>query len=218
MKAHQVKTTRLLPMLALLIAGWVSAGAQASAAGMSVLDFPGGCAVLIKGTILPDDPARFERLMTERAECRAVAFDSQYGQELPAMRIGRMIRARQMLTKIPDDATCAGACLYAFVGGAVRSIDDKARVGVRMPSFAHSEPVVREIQRLIQQLGVRATEPVLISAERTSFQIAAALSQYLVAMDISTMVLMTAAETNATTTRWLSPAQLKELRIASPAP
>ncbi len=208
----------MLSIFTLLVAGWAGLSGQVSAAGMSVLDFPGGCAVFIKGTILPDDPARFERLMTERSECRAVAFDSQYGNEMPAMRIGQMIRVRQMLTKIPDDATCAGACLFAFVGGTFRSIDDKARVGVRMPSFAHSEPVVREIQRLIQQLGVRATEPVLISAERTSFQIAATLSQYLVSMDISTMVLMTAAETNATTTRWLSPDQLKELRIASPIP
>lgn len=218
MKARPVKSKRPLPLLALLVAGWVSAIFEASAASMSVLDFPGGCAVVIKGTILPDDPARFERLMTERSECRAVAFDSQYGQELPAMRIGQMIRARQMLTKVPDDASCAGACLYAFVGGAFRSIDDKGRVGVRMPSFAHSERVVREIQRLIQQLGVRATEPVLVSAERTSFQVAATLSQYLVSMGISTMVLMTTAETNAISTRWLSPDQLKEFRIVSTAP
>ena len=188
-------------------------GLPARAATVGVIDFPEGCAIALRGAIQPDDVTRFERATIERPECLGIALDGQFGQDQAALRIGAIIRRRGMLTTVPAGAACAGPCFYVFCAGTIRIVDPKGKLGVRMPTFARSEPIVREIRGLIQKHGVAAAEPVISSAERIAFQVAATLGQYLIAMGVSPAVLAVTAETSESTTRWLSPEQMTELKL-----
>lgn len=201
-------------LLALIsFALFVTAG-TAQASVIVIIDFPQGCGILVRGNLVAADVANFERLTIERADCQAVALDSEYGQENAAMRIGTIIRTRKLMTIVPAGASCAGPCVLAFLGGVVRVVDPKARIGLRMPTVSRDSLILRETRRIIQKHGANATEAILTNVERMMFEVAAGLTRYVVMMVGSTDLIAATAESGTTITRWLSRAQIAEMRIS----
>jgi hypothetical protein len=91
----------------------------------------------LRGIIAPGDGTRIAN------ELRAVnpafvSLDSPGGSVADALTIGRTLRDLGGTTKVESGAICLSACPYIFVGGAVRDVDDGARLGVHQHSFGES--------------------------------------------------------------------------------
>jgi len=108
-------------------------------------------ALRLRGAIAPGDAERITEDL-RAARPAIVSLDSPGGSVIDALEIGRVIRDLGADTRLQGKAVCLSACPYAFVGGAMRSIDDSARLGVHQHSFGASNilPVflaVEDIQR-----------------------------------------------------------------------
>jgi hypothetical protein len=83
------------------------------------------------GSIDPGAAARFESEFAERGEyIRTVSLDSPGGSLDDAMAMARVIRERKLPTQVRDGALCASSCPLVLAGGTVRTVAEKAAVGV----------------------------------------------------------------------------------------
>jgi hypothetical protein len=99
------------------------------------------CFVVAVGEIQPDSAARFLALMAEGVDGNRVLFDSPGGNLQGGMELGRAIRDQNMETEVGrwqsdgitgdvvPGATCASACAYAFLGGAIRRVPEGNQLG-----------------------------------------------------------------------------------------
>ncbi|MHA6262335.1 COG3904 family protein [Arenibacterium sp. CAU 1754] len=103
------------------------------------------CYLIVDGRLDKDVPARFQALLAE-AKGHSVLLNSTGGDLAAGLELGRMIRAEGFSTRVGradfsrvtefspwvevlDDAACASACAYAFVGGVGRHVPQAARLG-----------------------------------------------------------------------------------------
>ena len=64
-----------------------------------------------------------------------IMFNSEGGNMMESLVIGRLIRDYKLNTIVPINAYCYSACSYAFMGGAVRKIAQDAEYGMHRPYF-----------------------------------------------------------------------------------
>lgn len=139
---------------------WGTARAQTGQGGASSL--PASCHFTVSGEIgastLAYVRAQFNslpRLNVKVARNCIVSFDSLGGDVELAIELGRFLRAQHATTLIPANATCASACVLAFLGGAQRlavgrigihrpySSDLSTSVGQSEDSYAHVNELVK---------------------------------------------------------------------------
>jgi hypothetical protein len=84
--------------------------------------------VSIQGTLILNDDEEF-RARTASLSQAIVAFESNGGSLLAGIRIGTLIRTRGFATLVRAGSQCASACALAWLGGAVRHMDDGAKIG-----------------------------------------------------------------------------------------
>ena len=94
------------------------------------------------------------------------------GSVSDALAIGRAIRTVGAATVVPAGAPCLSACPYVFAGGASRTAEEDARVGVHqhyfgqstvLPAFMAVEDVQRgqaEVMAYLQEMGI---DPLLMA-------------------------------------------------------
>lgn len=111
---------------------WGTAGAQTGLGGVSGL--PAYCHFTVSGEI-GDTTVTYVRNQLNSAPKAAqsciVSFDSLGGDVEAAIELGRFLRARNATTLVPANATCASACVLAFLGGAQRQA--LGRIGIHRP-------------------------------------------------------------------------------------
>jgi hypothetical protein len=88
----------------------------------------GSALVLLQGDIELDDIARFSARAATLSKA-TIAFRSDGGSLLAAIRIGALIRERGFITLVPDEARCASACAVAWLGGLQRLMGNGSKVG-----------------------------------------------------------------------------------------
>ena len=125
-------------ILALALAGGTRAGAAAITSEF-VAD-PPLLKVFVSGEIHGGDTARLRRELDRHAARAprdiAFHFDSPGGTLLEGIRMGEMIAARPEVTQAHvaagngAPASCASACVYAYLGARFRYLAPRARIGV----------------------------------------------------------------------------------------
>jgi hypothetical protein len=104
------------------------AAAPASAAVEHVTLDRGVEAIVISGDILEGDDARFDEL--SRRFPRAVVYlESDGGALVPAIEIGKLVRAHRHATAVLDGGTCTSACALIWIAGTPRYLGPEARLG-----------------------------------------------------------------------------------------
>jgi len=68
-----------------------------------------------------------------------VAFRSEGGSLVPALRIGALIREKKFATVVPDGAVCASACALAWLGGSRRFVGQDSSVGFHAAYIVKSQ-------------------------------------------------------------------------------
>lgn len=111
---------------------------------------------------LLDDPA---------TEIRTLVLHSPGGSVDDAMTMARLVRARGLDTRVPDDGYCASACPLLFAGGVARSAGAGSWIGLHqvfavdipgMPrirdldaSISDIQATIAECQQLLMDMGVK---------------------------------------------------------------
>jgi hypothetical protein len=88
----------------------------------------GAEAIVISGDILDGDDARFGDLSL-RFPRAVVYLESAGGSLVPAIEIGKLVRARQHPTAVLDGSTCTSACALIWLAGTPRYLGPEAHLG-----------------------------------------------------------------------------------------
>lgn len=95
-----------------------------------------GRVMLLSGSIEHGDAARFERALDESpAPPAIIALHSPGGRPTEAMRIGQIVRERDLDTLMAPGAACVSACPLILFGGVERVISRKAWVGLHQTYY-----------------------------------------------------------------------------------
>jgi hypothetical protein len=102
-------------------------------------DKVGGRRVLkLQGAIAPGVADRLKAAVAERQPVDEIWIGSIGGDADEGLKIGRVIRQLGVPTRVPSGWGCASACNFAFLGGAIRMVDDKAVFAVHMFTITSS--------------------------------------------------------------------------------
>jgi hypothetical protein len=84
--------------------------------------------IAVTGHLLSGDEKKFidVALPSQKA---LVVFQSPGGNLLAGIEIGKAIHLKGFATLVPDNVECASACALAWLGGRIRFLSDKGRVG-----------------------------------------------------------------------------------------
>ena len=84
--------------------------------------------VTIDGDIAANDERKFQQHVSAISKA-LVVFQSEGGNALAALQIGRLIRLRSFATLVPNNTRCTSACALAWLGGATRFMGATAQIG-----------------------------------------------------------------------------------------
>ena len=84
--------------------------------------------VIVEGDLVSGDDIKF-RTQVGRLTKAIVAFDSDGGNLLAGIAIGKTIRLKSFATTVSDGRKCASACALAWLGGAPRFMGRAAHIG-----------------------------------------------------------------------------------------
>ena len=160
----------------------------------------GGTMILhAEGTIDVGAAARLAPLLDSEPD--EIWFDSPGGDLREALLIGRAVRARGAVTRIPAGARCVGACAEAFLGGVAREVDPGGHLG--FTAVPLSDPASAQTQAERETAAARWAE------ERADYYIRAGISRGLLRLQL---------DTPAPGICWLSDAGLRRYNVTnSPA-
>jgi len=118
---------RLLPVA--LIAPIFIHPATSNAAEITYRELSSDSAVInIRGDITSGDFEKFRRISVRYSQA-IVTLDSDGGQLLPAIDIGKVIKITGYVTLVPENAICASSCALIWVAGSTRLLSPKGNVG-----------------------------------------------------------------------------------------
>ncbi|HEY0326516.1 MAG TPA: hypothetical protein VGC46_11175 [Allosphingosinicella sp.] len=162
------------------------------------LDERGGMPILhAEGTIDVGAAERLAPLLLE-SDPHEIWFDSPGGDPREALLIGRAVRARRVVTRIPAGARCVGACAEAFLGGVAREVDEGGRLG--FTAVPLSDPASAQTQAERENAAARWAE------ERADYYIRAGISRGLLRLQL---------DTPAPGICWLSAAGLRRYNVTN---
>jgi hypothetical protein len=176
-------------------------GPPRSVMQFTVRERPGQPPVLVaEGVIDEDVIPRFEAAL-DTFQGREIWLRSPGGHAGADHRAGMMIRQRGLTTRVPEGWTCRGACVFMFLGGLERLVDEGGSLVVDM--FEH--------------LGDLSD---LTEVERSSRMLATLDYDFLIRMGVSPRLLTEVVYHQSTRDRrgpprCLTPAELVEYRVIS---
>jgi TPR repeat protein len=104
---------------------------SALAANISLVPWgsdPEDAIVTVEGDLELDDDIRFQA-QVGRLKWARVRFNSDGGNPLAGIAIGKIIRLKSFETVVLNGQRCASACAFAWLGGSHRFMEDGARIG-----------------------------------------------------------------------------------------
>ncbi|CAO3440714.1 caspase family protein [Azospirillum endophyticum] len=169
--------------------------------------------LLMTGPIAPGDYRTAMSALNEVGPVNAVLLDSDGGALDEAMEIGRLLRSRKLMARVPSGATCASACNFILMGGVIRQVDPDAEFIVHVFTTTGDEALLGTVQKLIREEGVAGAKAVVLNTEQRSAISAAKVARYLVEMSVSLRFLTLFADTPNPEPVRLRNDKLRELNV-----
>jgi len=114
--------SRLLTMLLVTILGAMPALGQSTSDGelpfYTLPEVPK--TLILDGEIDLRSPIAFKRALETHPDIQFLVLQSGNGSTTAAFMIAREVRERRLLTLVPEDSRCTGACAYLFLAGPQR--------------------------------------------------------------------------------------------------
>ena len=154
---------------------------------------------------------------TERL--RDVALDSLGGSLEAGIRIGEAIRAHALATRVPAGATCASACVYAFIGGIIRTVEKGGRVGIHMASGAFSDTYVAALRTILTDPSIHSVDDrirlIVLVSEQHAAVAARRQARFLSEMGVSLRLLDPVFDTPHIDVHWLTRAEMRDFNVVN---
>lgn len=202
---------------ATIVALLVLVALPARALDMAVTE--GGRALLLHGQFKPGDDERLDAMLSDRGRgVTSIRLNSPGGNMEAGMDVGRVIRDRRLSTYIEPGQTCASACVLAFLGGAVREVHAKGRVGVHMASAIRNQKYIDGLKKILAvrdydlDTKVRA---IMLLNEQGAAVAAGALAIYFSEMGISLRLLEPSLTTDHLDVHWLTRAEMRDYNVVN---
>lgn len=189
-----------------------SGGAAALTANLATTS-SGSTVLLLQGSIEPGDAERVFPMLTAGG-FREVWIDSPGGSVSDAYILGYAIRDRGLITRIPDGAICASACVDLFAGGVVRFVDPGGDVVVHTGTIIYADFVQEMMASSVADGDIT---DVFQFAEQASTSESAIWAQYLGFMGVSTDLITFAASAPQRCSIFLTPLELVYFNIVNTA-
>jgi len=92
----------------------------------------GGRVLKVQGAVAKGVAEQLEKAIKANQPIDEIWLGSVGGDAEEGLKMGRVIRQFGILTRVPSGWGCASSCNFAFLGGPVRVVDDKAVFAVHM--------------------------------------------------------------------------------------
>ena len=175
--------------------------------------------VIFSGPVQKTDIARMDVVLESGLRIREIRFDSRGGNLEAGIAIGERIRNRQVATRITRGSICASACVYAFLGGVIRMVDDGGRIGIHMASGAFNDAYVEAIKDVLRDPDAGDVDAkvrtIILLSEQFSALAARRQAQFLVDMGVSLRLLDPGFDTPHVEIYWLSPYELHDFNVVN---
>jgi hypothetical protein len=190
------------------------AGSAVSALEFERREVAAGVHVLVlDGPFRGGDDARFERELA-KGPVDEVWFDSGGGSVVAGQGIGRLMRQRGLIGRVPDGAKCASACVDAFLGAPVRFVDAPHSVGVHMFSVFRSERIKKEYEEKVAQGKV--TE-VIFDMENYAADATAKWIDYMMEMGVAPSLISFTVKVPHVCIYWLTEQEMRHYNVVNTA-
>ena len=197
----------------------VASASVAQAATVEVVAHGDDRIVIFSGPVQKNDIARMDVVLESGLRIREIRFDSRGGNLEAGIAIGERIRDRQVATRITRGSVCASACVYAFLGGVVRMVDDGGRIGIHMASGAFNDAYVEAIKDVLRDPDAGDVDAkvrtIILLSEQFSALAARRQAQFLVDMGVSLRLLDPGFDTPHVEIYWLSPYELDDFNVVN---
>lgn len=158
----------------------------------------------LTGTIDAGAADRFAAEIAQRGEyVTTVALNSPGGSVDDALAIGALIREKGLATSVAAGALCASSCPLVLAGGAERHAAEGAAIGVHQ--------IYAAVRPGTLPTGIGAAGNAMADAQETT----AAITRHLSAMGVDPALWLHALETPPDRLYYLSPEELKTLRLVT---
>ena len=114
--------------LAAVLCLWSNSSFAANISLSKLNDDPAHALVTVEGDLEAGDHNKF-RTQVGRLTKAVVVFNSDGGNLLAGIEIGKTIRLKSFATVVLDGLRCASACAFAWLGGSPRFMERGARIG-----------------------------------------------------------------------------------------
>jgi len=191
---------------------------SAHAVELKVLDDKTFPILLVSGEYLSNDDQLFKRALAKGRDGE-VWFDSEGGSLRAGIIIGNIIRQQGLATRVPNGAICASACVYSFMGGVVREVDAKGKVGVHMASLMFNDEFIAELRGLLlleEEIDLNTRIQLIVSlSEGTAARALAIQVDHIVKMGVSLKLLNPSIDTHHLDVYWLSRRELRDFNVVN---
>lgn len=162
----------------------------------SVISAGGARVLLGEGGVGNQESARLDAAIQQAGSVDEVWLSSPGGNLEQGEEMGRVLRKRGLMVRVPDGHACISACTIAFLGGQIRVVDPKAYYGIHMFSLYFDQSVAAKDKVALQKelIAAEKIQPgasaiifrrEMMTLERSTAQGAAKLAKYLVEMSAS---------------------------------
>jgi hypothetical protein len=157
-----------------------------------------GGVLLAEGSIEPGAADRFAKEIEARGEyVKTVSLNSPGGSVDDAIAMSKLIRERQLGTRVASEALCASSCPIVFAGGVSRMAEKDAVIGVHQVFNGGTERP--------------SPEQAMASAQATTARVARHLDE----MGIGAQLWINALETPPDRLYYLTPAEMAEFKLTT---
>ena len=175
--------------------------------------------LMLHGEFERGDSERVERFLHADPATQEVQFHSPGGLLSQGIAVGQVLRKASIATRVPASASCISACVWAFLGGVLRAVDDDAKVGVHMASMMFNEDLIVRIKnRLVGQSRDDMDVPlriIMAMTEKAAARAAADKAEHLVRMGVSLRLLAPGLATDHWQVHWLTQAELRDYNVVN---
>ena len=169
----------------------------------------------LRGDIEPDDPGRIIGFVRAEGPFESVILESRGGSLSAGLELGDFFRSIDAVTRIAQGTICASACVYAFLGGRIRYVEQGAHVGVHRATLSSSPDLLEALADAARRGDESATSTALSVLERAAAAAAVAQTKYLVRMGVSLELINPSVETDFADIYWLDVRELKSFNVVN---
>ena len=192
-------------------------GAQGAA--LRMLDSGSFRNLVVAGRLEAGDEARVAKALDAANGVREVWLNSDGGSLETGIRIGEILRRHNMATRVRSRDVCASACVYAFLGGIIRTVEKGGKIGIHMASGAFNAAYMDALRKILNDRSIHDIDDrirlILLVSEQYAAVAARRQARFLAEMGVSLRLLDPVFDTPHIDVYWLNAGEMRDFNVVN---